>query len=410
MLYSLGLKLVDLSLHLVGNFNSKIKKGVAGRKQTFSKLSSSVSPTDKTIWFHCASLGEYEQGLPVFKDIRKTHPGHKIILSFFSPSGYEIRQNSEIADVVIYLPLDTVSNAKRFFDIFTPELTVFVKYDIWPNFLLELRKRGGKAILISALLRPNQSFFKFYGSRLKQALMSFEHIFVQDENSKTLLNSIDYKAVTITGDTRFDRVSQQLEQDNSIPFIQEFKADSLCVVIGSSWPEDEAILMHFINDNASKNIKFIIAPHNIKPDLISNLEAKCNQAVIKFSNKDQSNLPDYNIFILDTIGILTKVYSYADIAYVGGAMGATGLHNILEPSVFGAPVIIGKNHKKFPEAKLMIDNGGVFSVSNESQLQTTLRHLINDNESRMKYGKLNSSFILKHKGAVKKIAQYLENA
>lgn len=408
MLYSLGLKLADFSLRLIANFNPKIKKGVKGRKGSFDKLASSVTKTDKSIWFHCASLGEYEQGLPVFKEIRKSYPKHKIVLSFFSPSGYEIRANSKIADVVIYLPLDTASNVKQFFDIFCPELTVFVKYDIWPNYLLELQKRGGKAILISALLRPNQPYFKFYGKRLKAALMSFEHIFVQNKSSKALLNTINYNAVSITGDTRFDRVSQQLEQDNSIPFIKEFKSNSLCVVIGSSWVEDEAILMNYINKNASKDLKFIIAPHNIKPGLISNLESKCTQPVVKFSNKEQNKLSDFNIFILDTIGVLTKVYSYADIAYVGGAMGNTGLHNILEPAVFGVPVIIGKNHKKFPEAQLMIDNGGVFSVSSEIQLQENLDQLIKQEALRIKYGELNSAFILNHKGAVKKITEYLE--
>jgi 3-deoxy-D-manno-octulosonic-acid transferase len=309
-------------------------------------------------------LGEYEQGLPVFKELRKLYANHKIVLTFFSPSGYEIRKNTDVADAVVYLPMDTKANAKRLLDLVKPELTIFVKYDFWPNYLSELKKRQHRAMLISAVFRPNQAFFKFYGGWMRKALRAFEHIFVQNEASKGLLNSINFKNVTVSGDTRFDRVSDQLLQDNTLPFIETFKNNQLCVVIGSSWPEDEELLVKFINNHASKDVKYIIAPHNMKVSQIANLKEKLKAKTVLYSEMEGKELSDYSVFVIDTIGLLSKIYSYADIAYVGGAMGTTGLHNILEPAVFGVPIIIGKDYSKFPEAFDMIENGGLISIKN----------------------------------------------
>ena len=256
-IYNIGIYVMQLGLHVFSLFNKKIEKGVKGRSETFSKLEKVIHHEDKTLWFHCASLGEYEQGLPVFKKLREHYPKHKIVLSFFSPSGYEIRKNTEIANVVVYLPLDTKKNAKRFLDVVNPELTVFVKYDIWPNFLIELKKRHLKIILISALFRKNQTFFKFHGASLRKALFAFEHIFTQNEASKELLHSINYNHVTVSGDTRFDRVSDQLNQNNQLDFMDAFKQDKLCVVAGSTWPEDESLFVDFINSETSKGIKLL---------------------------------------------------------------------------------------------------------------------------------------------------------
>ena len=275
-IYNIGIFLASVALKFGALFNDKLKKGVVGRKNTFNILSTHLNKGDKTFWFHCASLGEYEQGLPVFKKLRDQYKNHKIILSFFSPSGYEIRKKSPIADVVIYLPLDTKVNAKRFLDIVNPELTIFVKYDIWPNFLNELKRRQLRAILISAAFRKNQSYFKFYGKPLKEALFAFEHIFTQNEISKTLLKSINYHKTTVSGDTRYDRVYSQLDIDNTLDFVEEFKNNELCVVAGSTWPEGENLLINFINSEASKNVKFIIAPHNIKLNQIKQLQEKIN--------------------------------------------------------------------------------------------------------------------------------------
>lgn len=406
-LYTLGIYIADFFLKIIAPFNHKLKLGVKGRAHTFEILETSLQPADKTLWFHCASLGEYEQGLPVFKELRKLFPNHKIILTFFSPSGYEIRKNTEVADLVVYLPLDTKVNAKKFLDLVHPELTIFVKYDIWPNYLLELKKRRLKAILISALFREKQSYFNWYGGMMRNVLTSFEHIFVQDEASQQLLKTINFKNVTVAGDTRFDRVSQQLEQDNHLSFIEEFKANDLCVVIGSSWSEDEELVLPFINNHASNKVKYIIAPHNMKTNQIQDIVAKLKVKSVLFSEKEGIHLEDYKVFIIDTIGLLSKIYSYADIAYVGGAMGTTGLHNILEPAVFGVPIIIGKNHDKFPEAKRMIENAGVVNIKNYEELNQKLSEYIDSEEKRSKLGQLNSHFITSNKGAVVRILDHL---
>ncbi|MFG6686670.1 3-deoxy-D-manno-octulosonic acid transferase [Mariniflexile sp. HNIBRBA6329] len=406
-IYNIGMHLAHFGLKCASPFNEKIKSGVLGRQNTFKILRENLMPQDKTLWFHCASLGEYEQGLPVFKALREQFKTHKIVLSFFSPSGYEIRKNSPITDVVIYLPLDTRANAKRFLDLVNPELTVFVKYDIWPNFLNEVKRRNLKAILISAAFRENQSFFKFYGNQLRNALFAFEHIFTQNNTSKKLLESINYNKVTVSGDTRFDRVSSQLTIDNTLDFIETFKQDKLCVVAGSSWPEDESLLINFINSEASKDVKFIIAPHNIKPTQIKNIQEKLTVESVLFSEKSNKNLETTQVFIIDTIGILSKIYSYADIAYVGGAMGTTGLHNTLEPAVFGVPIIIGCHHEKFPEAQDMIDRGGMFSISNQKEFNRILSELIQNNQKRLLAGKNNLEYIETNKGAVNKILAHL---
>lgn len=406
-IYNIGTNLAHFALKCASPFNQKIKSGVLGRKNTFNTLQKSLNTNDKTLWFHCASLGEYEQGLPVFKALRAHYKAHKIVLSFFSPSGYQIRKNTPIADIVVYLPLDTKTNAKRFLDYVNPELTVFVKYDIWPNFLNELKSRNLRAILISAAFRNNQSYFKFYGKQLRTALFAFEHIFTQNESSKTLLESINYKNVTVSGDTRFDRVSSQLDLDNNLDFIESFKQNKVCIVVGSSWPEDDTLFINYINSEATENEKFIIAPHNIKSTQIKNLQKKLKTTSVLFSEKDKNQLETAQVFIIDTIGLLTKIYNYADIAYVGGAMGTTGLHNTLEPAVFGVPIIIGNNHSKFPEAKAMISINGMFSISNQNEFNAILNKLIKNKEARIQSGNNNLNYINKNAGAVTKILGHL---
>lgn len=405
--YNTSIKCLDFALKCLAPFNEKIKLGVDGRSKTFQILKSELNPSNKKLWFHCASLGEYEQGFPVFKKLREHYKNHEIILSFFSPSGYQIRKISPVANVVVYLPLDTISKAKKFLEIVKPELTVFVKYDIWPNFLLELKKRQKRAILISAEFRKNQPYFKFYGSHLKNALFAFDHIFTQTEHSKALLETIGFKNVSVSGDTRFDRVTGQLGTDNTLDFIANFKQDKLCIVAGSSWQEDEKLLINFINTSNYNDVKYIIAPHNIKPAQIKNLQKKLNTKTILYSEKDSKEILEAKVFIIDTIGLLSKIYSYADIAYVGGAMGNTGLHNTLEPAVFGVSIIIGKNYSKFPEAEAMINNGGMWSISNQVEFDTIMNKLITNSDLRLKSGSKNSEFIRKNRGAVIQILDYL---
>ncbi len=405
-LYNILTYIAAFHLKIIARFNAKLMLGVTGRAETFNRLNAVISTQDKVIWFHCASLGEYEQGLPVFEKIKSDNPNHKIVLSFFSPSGYEIKKQVSIADVVVYLPLDTKFNANAFLNTIHPELVVFVKYEFWPNYLNELNKRNIRAVLISALFRKDQSFFKFYGAWMRKSLYAFEHIFVQNETSKNLLNKIGYTNVTVSGDTRFDRVANQLSMDNELDFIKEFKQDKLCVVAGSTWPEDEQLFIEHINASP-EDLKFIIAPHNIKSQQIDSFKKAIQKQTILFSEKSEANLKEAQVFIIDTIGILSKIYSYADIAYVGGAMGSTGLHNTLEPAVFGIPIIIGKHYTNFPEAFEMIAQNGLFSISNQAEFDTTLNELILNTQKRLDSGQSNSNYISHNQGAVVQIAAYL---
>jgi len=406
ILYNIITYLAVFLLKIVGIFNAKIRLGVNGRTRAFKDLKVEITNKDKVVWFHCASLGEYEQGLPVFQEVKKLYANHKIVLSFFSPSGFEIRKNNPITDIVVYLPIDTKQNAKTFLNLVHPDLVIFVKYEIWPNYLNELSKRKIQSILISALFRKNQSFFKFYGTIMRKSLKVFEHIFVQNENSKTLLESIGFNDIIVSGDTRFDRVSNQLKTNNTLDFIEQFKQNKLCFVAGSTWPEDDNLLINYIN-TAPEDLKFIIAPHNIKSQQIETLYNSIQKKTLIFSKKENFEISNFQVFIIDTIGLLSKIYSYADIVYIGGAFGNTGLHNTLEPAVFGVPIIIGGNYKKFPEAFDMIKNGGMYAISNQNEFNTIVNSFISDTEKRIQSGNANSSYILKNKGAVIQIIDYI---
>lgn len=394
-------------MRIVALFSKKIKLFVDGRKDVVHILGKNISTSDKTIWFHCASLGEFEQGVPIMEEMKKAKPDHKIIVSFFSPSGYEIKKNTPLADVVVYLPMDTPLNAKRFIDAIHPSLSIFVKYEFWPNYLLQLKKKNIPTLLVSGVFRDNQIFFKPYGGFMRKALKSFNHFFLQEENSIKLLNSIGFKNTTLSGDTRFDRVSHQIEMNNTLKFAKEFKGDSLCIVCGSTWPEDEAVLLDYIN-SAPRNVKFIIAPHKIEQSKIEAFTEKLyKQKVILHSQKDDVNLAEYSVLIIDCIGLLTKLYSYADIAYVGGAMGRTGLHNILEPATFGVPIIIGRNYHEFPEAIRLRNLAGLFSISNPLELSDVLTKLVSDANYRKKTGMISGHFVNSNTGATKKVLDYI---
>lgn len=406
ILYNILTYVTDFHLKIIAKFNTKLHLGVEGRKNTIEILKYNISTHDNVIWFHCASLGEYEQGIPVFEKIKSIYPNHKIVLSFFSPSGFEIRKKNSLTDIVVYLPLDTKHNAKTFLNLMHPDLVVFVKYEIWPNYLNELNRRKIRTILISALFRKDQAFFKFYGGMMRKSLKAFEHFFVQNENSKKLLGSIGYTNITVSGDTRYDRVSIQLNIDNTLNFIERFKQNKLCIVAGSTWPEDERLLIDFIN-SASEDLKFIIAPHNIKSNQIESLKSSIQKNTMLFSEKEKLEVSNYQVFIIDTIGILSKIYSYADIVFIGGAVGTTGLHNTLEPAVFGAPIIIGKNHKNYPEADEMIERGGMYSISNQKEFNYIMDSLISNTEKRVQSGKANASYISKNRGAVIQIIDYI---
>ena len=395
-------------LKFVAVFNPKIKLFVDGRKSVFSTLTEKIKPSDKTIWFHAASLGEFEQGLPVIEKVKEKFPNHKIVVTFFSPSGFEVRKNNKIADVTIYLPLDTSKNAEKFLKLVHPAMVFFIKYEYWPNYLHELQKQNIQTYLISGIFRENQLFFKWYGGFYRNALKTFDYFFVQNESSKKLLQSIGFQNVKISGDTRFDRVAKILNQDNSIENIEKFKNNSLTIVIGSSWPKDENNLIDFINSNPFK-VKFIIAPHNIKEEQIINLKNQITKKVVLFSEMANSelSLQDYDVIILNTIGILTKIYSYADIAYIGGGFGTSGLHNILEPATFGIPVLIGPNFEKFSEAVALVSLGGCISVKSKNELEEYLAFLIQNEDERLEKGHIASTFVKMNEGATTIILNYL---
>jgi len=404
-LYNLLTYFATLLLHIIALFNPKIKRFVDGRKNVFSTLENQISTTDKCIWFHAASLGEFEQGLPVMEEIKKHFPTHTIVLTFFSPSGYEVRKNTKAADVVVYLPLDTPKNAEQFIEIVKPEMAFFIKYEYWPNYLNELKKKNIPTYLISGIFRKNQLFFKWYGGFYRKALDTFHHFFVQNSSSKALLLELKKTNVTVSGDTRFDRVASILEKDNSLDFIEAFKNDTLTIVVGSSWPKDEELLVNFIN-STNYNVKFIIAPHNIKAEQISNLKSKISKKTILFSDyelRTGRNLSprDHDVFIIDTIGILTKVYSYADIAYVGGGFGNPGVHNILEPATFGVPIIIGANYSHFAEAIALVNREGCISISNQIELNEAFENLIQNEDIRAEKGHICSTFVQMNKNATK---------
>jgi 3-deoxy-D-manno-octulosonic-acid transferase len=406
LIYNSLVSLVAFILPLIAFFNKKIALFVSGRKETFQKLST-LEKTGNIIWMHVASLGEFEQARPIIEELKEKDPTIKIVITFFSPSGYEIRKNYPLADVICYLPLDTKANAKKFIDVLNPSIAIFVKYEFWPNMLNELNRRKIKTVLVSGILRKDQIFFKFYDAFMRKALRAFHHFFVQNQHSKILLRSIHFRNVTVAGDTRFDRVSEILKKDNKLDFITEFKNNQYTVVAGSSWKEDEAFFIHYINQQASEGEKFIIAPHNIDSKAIQELQKAITKKCVLYSEKEGKNLSEYQVLIVDTIGILTKIYSEADAAYVGGGL-ATGLHNILEPATFGVPIVIGGyKYQKFQEAVDLISLNACIPVKNQTQFSNIFRELYENVDYRKKTGSISGNYIQDNTGATEKIMNYL---
>ena len=407
-LYNILILVAGFVLKIAALFNKKIKLFIDGRKQIFFELQQAIAKNDEVIWIHCASLGEFEQGRPIIEKLKLKFPTKKVVLTFFSPSGYEVRKNYEYADVVCYLPLDSAQNAKKFLDIVHPQLAIFVKYEFWPNFLKELKKNNVETLLISGIFRKSQPFFNWYGGFMRKSLTTFAHFFVQDKNSKQLLNNINFDNVTVSGDTRFDRVFEIIQQNNKLSFIEEFIDGKYTVVAGSTWKEDETMLVDYINNKASENEKFIIAPHNINADDIADLKNRISKKVVLFSEMDTKNLSDYQVFIIDTVGILTKIYSYADLAYVGGGFTKTGVHNVLEPATFGIPIIIGPNYHKFNEAIDLVKNRACLVVNNSNELSLHLGEFFQLNEMRTEAGKMARKYVVDKTGATLKILNYIE--
>lgn len=405
LLYNISTDITWFLLKIIAAFNKKINLFVKGRMNTFSLLSKSILPNDDVIWFHCASLGEFEQGRPIIEKIKIKYPKYKIVLTFFSPSGYEVQKKYDKVDVVTYLPFDTRKNAQKFLEIVHPKIAVFVKYEFWPSILKELENRKIHTILVSGVFRPDQIFFKPYGGWMKESLKAFSHFFVQNDKSKKLLSKIGIDNSTVSGDTRFDRVFEITNQDNHMQFIEDFIQNKNVLIAGSTWPKDEELLVDYINIDASVDEKFIIAPHNISPQGIEKLKRSIQKETTLFTDKNRNN--NAQVFIVDTIGILTKVYSYAKIVYIGGGFEKDGIHNILEPATFGLPLIIGPRFDKFQEAIDLVDFNACEVVKNSKELKLEMDKLYNDSNYRENKEKITKNYIMENVGATEIIVNYI---
>ena len=407
VIYNIAIIKVRVLMFILKFFNSKIRSFNNERKNVLENLENSVSKNDNHIWIHVASLGEYEQGLPIFKEIKSLYKNHKIILSFFSSSGYEVRKDNPIGDLTIYLPLDSPYNAKKFISLLNLKMAFFVKYEFWPNYLQNLRNNSIPTFLLAGLFRENHWFFKWYGSGFLNLLKSsITHFFVQNKDSKNLLLNHNITNCTLMGDSRFDRVYSLLKQNNEIAKIKEFVGGKICFVAGSTWEKDESLMIDSINEN--NNLAWIIAPHQINEKQIKKFQDRLKCESIIHSNLNQNNFNTAKVLIIDSIGLLTRLYSYSDISYVGGGMSNSGLHNILEPAIFKNPILIGKNYLNFPEAKDLIAEKGAVSVKNAKEFQSVLNKLIENKRTRIEMGEINFNYIKSNLGTTKNVISYLK--
>lgn len=407
-LYKLSIHLYILAIRLAARWNPKAKKWIDGRKNIFQNIKKEFQPDAPVVWVHAASLGEFEQGRPLIEAIKQQYPTHKIVLTFFSPSGYEIRKNYDAADYVCYLPADTPRNAARFLDLIQPDLAIFIKYEFWFNYLNTLKKRNTPTLLVSAVFRPQQIFFRPYGQFFKQMLFCFEHIFVQDEASLSLLSQNDIQNATIVGDTRMDRVWQLSRQASKIPIVDSFKANNDLLICGSTWPADEALLFPAFQEikNTPPNLKFILAPHQIDEPHIQQIEANLSLPSIRYSQADAANVQDADVLIIDNIGMLSSLYRYGKYAYIGGGFGS-GIHNTQEAFVHGLPVLFGPKYNKFKEAVDLVAQGGAFVIEDSTALKKTLNNLT-DNVNYATASQVCLDYVQAHKGATERIMTYIE--
>lgn len=405
-LYYIGLKLYSLAIWLASFFHKKARLLFAGRRNSWPKLQEfKQTNTKPVIWFHCASLGEFEQGRPLIEACKKELTEHAIVLTFFSPSGYEIRKNYPHADLIAYLPADSPTNAKRFYDLVKPELAVFVKYEFWHYYISTMVKNAVHTISVSAIFIPEHHIFKSGRTFFRKMVASFDTLFVQNEQSKALLQSIDINQVEISGDTRFDRVLEIESQKKEITIAEQFVNSTFCFVIGSAWVQDLQVIGTTLN-SFDAPLKVIIAPHEIDEENILKIEAFFkNKRVARYSTF--SNKSESDVLIVDNIGMLSSLYQYADIAYVGGAFGK-GLHNTLEAAVYGIPVIFGSNYHKFQEAIDLVKLQGAFTVNNTEEFNQVFGDLYNDSEFRLDCGSKAGKFVKERAGATKQIMEYIK--
>jgi 3-deoxy-D-manno-octulosonic-acid transferase len=405
-LYNISIHLYSFLIHAVSLFNRKAHLWIEGRKNIFERIEEALenTPKDKSgkiAWFHCASLGEFEQGRPVIEEFRSRFPSYKILLTFFSPSGYEVRKNYTGADWIFYLPADTIQNAETFISLVKPHMAFFIKYEYWYNYMRILHQKP--FYIISAIFRPGQHFFKWYGSWFRNQIRHVTWFFLQDHESAKLLLEKGINSFSITGDTRFDRVFAISRHPHSFPLVEKFCEDSQVILAGSTWPEDEEILFPMIMKSGSSQ-RFIIAPHETHPERISSLVSRLKIPVLKYSEARNENVLDFRILIIDSVGILAHLYQYSDIAYIGGGFGS-GIHNILEAAAFGIPVIFGPNYEKFREAKELISLGGAFTISDTNQFIQYANRLLGSADEYSGCAETCRKYVHEHHGATEKIME-----
>lgn len=404
-LYNIAISCYGAILFISSWFNPKAKLWIEGRKNWKKDLKTKLKDvTNKQrIWIHCASVGEFEQGRPVIEQIKNEYPAAHITLTFFSPSGFELRKNYDKADLVCYLPLDTKKNAKQWVEILKPNIALFVKYEFWPNMLKSLQTQHVPTLYFSSIFRENQHFFKWYGGWYKNILKSINYIFVQQQQSIELLNNIDCFNCEIAGDTRFDRVSSIANNIRPIPFIEAFIGNQTTFIAGSTWPEDEKLIANLIVHH--KNVKLIIAPHEVNTTHIQQIEKRFKQQTIRYSQASLDNIKQASILIIDNIGMLSSLYQYADITYIGGGFGK-GIHNTLEAAVYGVPILFGPKYQKFQEAKDLIACNAAFSINNIIELQRQFEKLL-DQKTRDTFGNNAKQYVAQQTGGTNKVMQWI---
>lgn len=408
-MYSLIIHLYSFIVELLAPFHKKARMMRLGQWKTNKILREKIDRNAKYIWFHASSLGEFEQGRPLIEKIRAEHPEYKILLTFFSPSGYEVRKNYNGADVICYLPFDTPYRVKKFLNLANPAIAIFIKYEFWGNYLCELKRRGIPVYIISAIFRRQQIFFRWYGKPYRKVLSCYKHLFVQDEASGALLAEYGITNVTVCGDTRFDRVLDVCRQARDIPSVERFVTNkngehSLTLIAGSSWPQDEEIVLRYFNKHSE--MKLIIAPHEIHREHLMYIESLLKRPSVRLSEVQQEGLADKDCLIVDSFGLLSSIYRYGDIAYIGGGFGA-GIHNTLEAAVYGIPVLFGPKYHKFKEARDLIAVGGGFSVSDEKAFQAKMDELLTYHEVLDAVGKSAGDFVNNNVGSTEKILKEL---
>ena len=401
MIYNLIIYLYLLGVAIYSRFNEKVRKMWRGEREAFRILREKVDPNAKYVWFHAASLGEFEQGRPLMEQLRKDHPEYKILLTFFSPSGYEVRKNYEGADIITYLPLDTITNARRFLRTVRPVMAFFIKYEFWYNYLHILKHRNIPVYSVSSIFRPDQVFFKWYGRQYGKVLNCFTHFFVQNEVSKELLAKIGITNVDVVGDTRFDRVLQIKDAAKQLPVVESFVKDAPQVfVAGSSWPPDEEIFIKYFNTH--KNWKLIIAPHVIGEDHLKQIEKLLEgRKVMRYTEATEENVQSAEVLIVNCFGLLSSIYHYGQVAYVGGGFGV-GIHNLLEAAVWDVPVFFGPNNQKFQEAQGLKTCGG-FEINNYEEFVSQMDKFASDADYLHEQGYKAGHFVKGQSGATGKV-------